>query len=80
MMTLPIQRQPERVTLLDNVLVDQVGASQLLNIPASTLQKWRSTGEVELPFIKIGRAVRYNTKDLRQWLNENTQHQMERES
>ncbi len=64
----------DRLTLLDNVLVDQVGASELLNIPAATLQKWRSTGEVGLPFIKIGHGVRYNTADLREWIENNTCH------
>ena len=66
--------QSKEISLLDNVLVDQVGASKLLGIPAASLQKWRSTGCVELPFIKIGHAVRYNTADLRIWLENNTQH------
>ena len=52
----------------------------LLDIPKATLVKWRSTGEVELPFIKIGRAVRYNTNDLRRWLEKNTQHKLEEEA
>ncbi len=70
--------QPSRqVTLLDNVLVDQNGASELLGIPAATLQKWRSTGDVVLPFVKIGRGIRYNTADLREWIANNTQHKPE---
>ena len=69
--------QAKQISLLDHVLVDQTGASKLLGIPAASLQKWRSTGEVQLPFIKIGRAVRYNTEDLRLWLAKNTQHKVE---
>jgi len=65
------------ITLLDNVLVDQNGASKLLNIPAATLQKYRSTGEVLIPFVKINRAVRYSTADLREWIAKNTQHKPE---
>jgi len=61
-----MNQSPTNITLLDNVLVDQNGASKLLNIPAATLQKWRSTGEVSIPFIKLNRSVRYSTSDLRE--------------
>jgi len=51
-----------------DVLTDTVGASSLLHIPASTLVKWRSTGENNIPFIKIGKSVRYSTNDLRAYV------------
>lgn len=38
--------------------------SELLRIPTSTLAVWRSTGRVRLPFIKVGRAVRYIAADV----------------
>jgi len=38
--------------------------SLLLQIPKSTLAVWRSTGRVKLPFVKIGRAVRYRLADV----------------
>jgi len=67
---------PKLVTLSDDVLIDQIEAGKLLNIPPATLQKWRSTGEVDLSFVKIGRAVRYNTADLRKFIEANTHNKM----
>jgi len=69
------QSSPQ-ITLADNVLIDQTAAGKLLSIPPATLQKWRSTGENNLPFIKIGRAVRYNTADLREWVAAHTHNKM----
>jgi len=64
----------EQETLLtDDVLIDTVKASKLLGIPAATLAKWRSTRETEIPFIKIGRAVKYRTTDLLEFVEKNTQ-------
>jgi len=64
------------ITLADNILIDQTAAGKLLSIPPATLQKWRSTGENNLPFVKIGRAVRYNTSDLREWIAKHTHNKM----
>lgn len=38
--------------------------SRLLQIPVSTLAVWRSTGRVQLVYVKIGRAVRYRRSDV----------------
>jgi hypothetical protein len=69
-----MNKSSQRITLLDNVLVGQEVAGEILDVPQATLQKWRSTGEVKLPFVKIGRGVKYNTADLRTWVANNTQH------
>lgn len=55
-------------------LMDTAMLSIFLNIPKATLAKWRCTGEVNIPFLKIGNAVRYNPDDVQQWLKENTEH------
>jgi len=55
-------------------LMDTLALSVLLGIPKATLSKWRCTGEVVIPYIKIGNAVRYSPEDVNQWLKENTQH------
>lgn len=44
-------------------------AGEFLNIPAATLIKWRSTGANNLPYVKIGHAVRYRRQDLDRWLD-----------
>lgn len=42
--------------------------SELLRIPVQTLRNNRSTGRI-LPYIKIGRSVRYSGKDIADYLN-----------
>jgi excisionase family DNA binding protein len=40
-------------------------AARLLNVHPQTLANWRAgQGDVELPFVKIGRAVRYRHEDI----------------
>ena len=56
------------ISLDDNIIVDTFEASILICTPEKSLIKWRSTGEHNIPFIKIGRNVRYRTKDLREWI------------
>jgi hypothetical protein len=52
------------ISLDDNIIVDTSEAAILIHTPEKSLIKWRSTGEHNIPFIKIGRNVRYRTKDL----------------
>lgn len=61
------------ISINDDVIVNTDEASQLLRTPAKTLVKWRSTGQGNIPFIKIGRNVRYRTADLRAWIEAHTQ-------
>lgn len=45
--------------------VDEVSA--LLNIRPQTLAVWRCTRRYDLPFIKVGRLIRYRAADVEQW-------------
>jgi len=56
----------------DDVLATPAEAATLLKINAATLQKWRSTGENNIPFVKIGRSVRYSTADLKAYVERHT--------
>ncbi|MCM8624147.1 MAG: helix-turn-helix domain-containing protein [Candidatus Accumulibacter sp.] len=49
-------------------LLDEHQAAAFLTIARGTLQVWRSTGRYNLPFIKVGRSVRYRRRDLQEWL------------
>ena len=40
----------------------------MLDVSPGTLSVWRSTGRYALPFLKIGRKVRYRRADLDAWL------------
>jgi hypothetical protein len=43
-----------------------------LNLSPRTMAKARSTGQPAIPFIKIGKTVRYNPEAVDQWLVKNT--------
>lgn len=43
-----------------------------LAVRPQTLAKWRCTAEVEIPFVRIGRTIRYRKEDLMRFLATNT--------
>jgi len=45
--------------------------ASILGIQYKTLTTWRHTRAVELPYLKLGRAVRYQVGDIRQFISEN---------
>lgn len=49
-------------------LLDERQAAQFLSVSPGTLSVWRSTGRYCLPFLKVGRKVRYRRYDLEVWL------------
>jgi len=53
-------------------LLNEVQAAAILDISVGTLQVWRSTGRYKIPFIKIGRNVRYKRADLEAWIESRT--------
>lgn len=53
-------------------LLDENSAAALLDVSPGTLSVWRSTGRYNLPFLKIGRNVRYRPCDLQAWLDSRT--------
>lgn len=53
-------------------LIDETEAAKLLGLERQTLTNWRCTHRVCLPFVKVGRTVRYRKSDLLEFVNENT--------
>jgi len=53
-------------------LLDDEQAASILGIKAKTLPVWRSTGRYSLPYVKIGRCVRYKAGDLRDFIERRT--------
>lgn len=53
-------------------LLDEKQAAAFLTVSPGTLSVWRSTGRYQIPFIKIGRAVRYRRADLTAWMESRT--------
>ena len=50
-------------------LLSEQEAAQILDTAPGTLSVWRSTGCYNLPFVKVGRKVRYRRSDLVAWLD-----------
>lgn len=63
---------PVNAALLSNDLMTEAQAAIELDTTVGTLQVWRSTGRYALPFIKIGRNVRYRRADLTAWIESRT--------
>lgn len=53
-------------------LLDEYQAAIAIDVTPGTLSVWRSTGRYKLPFIKVGRKVRYRRTDLEAWLKART--------
>lgn len=53
-------------------LINETQAAAFLDTSIGTLQVWRSTGRYAIPFIKVGRNVRYSRKVLEAWLESRT--------
>jgi excisionase family DNA binding protein len=52
-------------------LLSEKQASRYLgNIPVKTLQRWRLEGS-QIPFVKMGKAVRYREEDLKNYIQSN---------
>lgn len=49
-------------------LLDEKAAAEVLDLKPGTLSVWRSTGRYAIPFVKVGRCVRYRRADLMAWL------------
>jgi hypothetical protein len=54
------------------VQVCEADAAEVLGVKPSTLSVWRSTGRHNLPYMKVGRLVRYRLSDLAKFLAEST--------
>ncbi|WPP44234.1 helix-turn-helix domain-containing protein [Pseudomonas sp. AN-1] len=54
------------------LLLTSADAAQMLGICTNTLAVWRSTGRYNLPFIKVGRCVRYRLSDLTDFMTHRT--------
>lgn len=52
--------------------VDDRDAALVLGVKTSTLAVWRSTGRYGLPYMKVGRLIRYRVSDLADFLEKFT--------
>ena len=53
-------------------LLTRQQAARYLGIKPQTLAVWATTKRYELPFVKVGRSVRYRLLDLERWVARRT--------
>lgn len=53
--------------ILDIVLLSIAEVSQKLRIKANTLYSW--VNQRKIPYLKVGRLVKFDSKDIENWLN-----------
>lgn len=56
----------------EKVLLTEPEAASILDVEPASLAVYRCTGRHGIPFIKIGRNVRYRRSDLEAWLTSHT--------
>jgi excisionase family DNA binding protein len=66
-----------QITLTRPKLLTTDEAAEFLGVSAGTLAVWRCVARYRLPFVKIGRNVRYEETDLREWMESRKVHQAE---
>ncbi|MHC8331862.1 helix-turn-helix domain-containing protein [Pseudomonas sp. LB3P25] len=54
------------------IQICETDAAEVLGVKPSTLSVWRSTGRHNLPYMKVGRLVRYRLSDLAKFLADST--------
>jgi excisionase family DNA binding protein len=55
-------------------LLDTQAAASYLNIKPHTLEIWRSVRRHEIPYIRVGKLIRYRRSVLDAWLEARTIH------
>jgi hypothetical protein len=63
-----VNKMKDNQTLLNNS-----EAAAYIGVTEGTMMTWRCTGAYQIPFIKVGRLVRYRLTDLNNFLDSRTQ-------
>lgn len=62
------------ITLKNIELLDSDQAANYIGVTPGTLEVWRCTKRYHIPFIKVGRLVRYRKSELDNFLEQRTIH------
>ena len=68
------EHTPFGVGTADTILLTRREAAAYLGVAEQTLAVWKCTGRRSLPFVKIGRLVRYRKADLDAFILQHLQH------
>ena len=57
----------------DDELLDTPRTAQILDVKPSTLEVWRNTKRYELPYVRVGRNIRYRRPDVLAFIEKRTE-------
>lgn len=66
-----VNRNPDKERKMKGILSSKE-AADYLGVRNQTLAVWRSTNRYNLPYIKVGAAVKYRQSDIDEWLEKRT--------
>lgn len=58
--------------MFNEPLLTEKQAAEILGITPGTLTVWRCTKRYNIPFVKVGRSVRYSRESLQAWIDQRT--------
>jgi len=67
-----VEPHPILASLLRSDLLNTEQAATYLGVTARTLEVWRCTKRHAIPYIKVGRLVKYRKAELDHWLTQQT--------
>lgn len=67
---MPAETPTQPAAVRDTLTEDEAAA--FIGFEPQTLAVWRSTGRHDLPFVRVGRSIRYRRADLEAWLDAHT--------
>lgn len=53
-------------------IIDAHEAARRIGTTAACLNTWRCTGRIKIPFIRIGRSIRYRASSIQEFLQKHT--------
>ncbi|PIP88753.1 MAG: excisionase [Bdellovibrionales bacterium CG22_combo_CG10-13_8_21_14_all_38_13] len=62
------------MSISNNKLLTPMQVAEYLGVDSETLNVWRATQRYNLPYIKVGRLVRYKSEDVQTFIESRTQH------
>jgi excisionase family DNA binding protein len=71
MQMVPLSLTSELTASNSEMLVSRRDAARYLGVSEQTLAIWKCTGRYSLPFVKIGRLVKYRKLDLDRFISRN---------
>ena len=66
-----MSRQDRCTPLPADPLIDTAQAARIIGGHPNTLERDRATGRLGIPFVRIGRNIRYLLSDLTAWVRQN---------